>query len=30
MTEFKRVFVDTAPFIFYLENRPLYMDALEE
>ena len=27
MTEFKRVFVDTAPIIYYLENSSLYMDA---
>lgn len=28
MTEFKRVFVDTAPFIYYLENSSLYMDVI--
>ncbi len=28
MTEFKRVFVDTAPIIYYLENSPLYMEAM--
>ena len=26
MTEFKRVLVDTAPIIYYLENSALYMD----
>ena len=26
MTEFKRVFVDTSPIIYYLENSSLYMD----
>lgn len=29
MTEFKRVFVDTAPIIYYLENSALYMDAIK-
>lgn len=28
MTEFKRVFVDTAPIIYYLENSVLYMNAM--
>ena len=30
MTEFKRVFVDTAPIIYYLENSSLYMDAIKK
>ena len=29
MTEFKRVFVDTAPIIYYLENSPLYSEAIK-
>jgi len=28
MTGFKRVFVDTAPIIYYLENHPLYKDPI--
>lgn len=28
MTEFKRVFVDTAPIIYYLENNALYVEAI--
>lgn len=28
MTEFKRVFLDTAPIIYYLENSSRYMDAM--
>lgn len=28
MTEFKRVFVDTAPIIYYLENHPQYKDSI--
>lgn len=28
MTEFKRVFVDTAPIIYYLEDNALYVEAL--
>lgn len=28
MTEFKRVFVDTTPIIYYLENHPQYKDSL--
>ncbi len=28
MTEFKRVFLDTAPIIYYLENSSYYMDAM--
>lgn len=28
MTDFKRVFVDTAPFIYFLENSPLYMESM--
>lgn len=30
MTEFKRVFVDTAPIIYYLENSALYMDSIKK
>ena len=30
MTEFKRVFVDTAPIIYYLENSSLYMDVIKK
>lgn len=30
MTGFKRVFVDTAPIIYYLENRALYMDSVKK
>ena len=30
MTEFKRVFVDTAPIIYYLENSALYMDTIKK
>lgn len=29
MTEFKRVFVDTAPIIYYLENSSLYVDLIK-
>ena len=29
MTEFKRVFVDTAPIIYYLENNSLYKDLIK-
>ena len=29
MTEFKRVFVDTAPIIYYLENNPLYLEIIK-
>lgn len=28
MTEFRRVFVDTSPIIYYLENSSLYLDAM--
>lgn len=28
MTEFKKVFIDTAPFIYYLENSNLYFDKM--
>lgn len=28
MTDFKRVFVDTAPVIYYLENHPQYRDSI--
>jgi predicted nucleic acid-binding protein len=30
MTEFKCVFVDTAPIIYYLENSALYMDSVKK
>lgn len=30
MTEFKRVFVDTAPFIYYLENNLQYKDSIKD
>ena len=29
MTDFKRVFVDTAPIIYYLENNPLYLEIIK-
>ncbi len=29
MTEFKRVFIDTAPIIYYLENNPQYKDLIK-
>ena len=29
MTDFKRVFVDTAPIIYYLENSPLYSESIK-
>ena len=29
MTDFKRVFVDTAPIIYYLENSHLYSEAIK-
>ena len=29
MTEFKRVFVDTSPIIYYLENSSLYSDLIK-
>ena len=28
MTDFKRVFIDTAPIIYFLENSPLYMESM--
>lgn len=30
MTDFKRVFIDTAPIIYFLENSPLYMELMEK
>lgn len=30
MTGFKRVFVDTAPIIYYLENSSLYMNSIKK
>lgn len=29
MTEFRRVFVDTAPIVYYLENNPDYVDVVK-
>ncbi|MCM1558683.1 MAG: PIN domain-containing protein [Butyrivibrio sp.] len=29
MTEFKKVFIDTAPLIYYLENNALYKDSIK-
>lgn len=28
MTDFKRVYIDTAPIIYFLENSPLYMESM--
>lgn len=30
MTDFKRVFIDIAPIIYFLENSPLYMESMEK
>lgn len=30
MTEYKRVFIDTAPFIYYLEQNPHYFEKAKE
>lgn len=30
MTDFKRVFIDTAPIIYFLENSSLYMESMEK
>lgn len=30
MTDFKRVFVDTAPIIYYLENNSLYVEPIKK
>ncbi len=30
MTEFRRVFIDTAPIIYYLENSALYKDSVKK
>lgn len=30
MIEFKRVFIDTAPLIYYLENSSLYMESIQK
>lgn len=30
MIDFKRVFIDTSPLIYYLENSPLYMDRIKK
>ncbi len=29
MTEFKKVFIDTAPIIYYLQNSELYYDNMK-
>lgn len=28
MTDFKRVFIDTAPIIYFLENSSLYVESM--
>lgn len=30
MTDFKRVFIDTAPIIYYLENSSLYLESMKK
>lgn len=30
MTDFKRIFIDTAPIIYFLENSSLYMESMEK
>ncbi len=30
MTECKRVFIDTAPFIYYLEQNPQYFEKAKD
>lgn len=30
MTDFKRVFIDTAPIIYFLENSPIYMESMKK
>lgn len=30
MTEFKRVFIDTAPIIYYLENNSIYLNTIKD
>lgn len=30
MTEYKKIFVDTSPFIYYLENNTTYVKSLKE
>ena len=30
MTDFKRVFIDTAPIIYFLENSSLYMESMRK
>lgn len=30
MTDFKRVFIDTAPIIYFLENSSIYMESMEK
>ena len=30
MTDFKRVFIDTAPIIYFGENSPLYTESMED
>lgn len=29
MTEFKRIYIDTSPYIFYLEKNPQYGDKVK-
>ena len=30
MTDFKRIFIDTSPFIYYLENNYVYYETHEK
>lgn len=30
MTDFKRIFIDTSPFIYYLENNYVYMKPMKK
>lgn len=30
MTDFNRIFIDTAPIIYFLENSSLYMKSMEK
>ena len=30
MTDFKRVYIDTSPFIYYLENSSLYVEVIKK
>lgn len=29
MTEYKKIFIDTSPFIYYLENNPYYVERVK-